>query len=89
MKSELSLLFSLGFCTICQGIFLTSATTQVTPDGITNTSVDVNRNDFTINQGDSLLAFLPVFALQPRLNAHRKMTAGSQGTPTAILSRMS
>ncbi len=28
------------------------ATAQVTPDGTTNTTVDVNGNDFTINQGD-------------------------------------
>ena len=35
-----------------QGIFLKTATAQVTPDGTTNTTVDVNRNDLTIEQGD-------------------------------------
>ncbi len=52
MKQGLSLLLSLGCCTISQGIFLHPATAQVTPDGTTNTTVDANGNNFTINQGD-------------------------------------
>ena len=52
MQKGLSLLLSLGYCTLSQGIFLTSATAQVTPDGTTSTTVDVNGNDFTIEQGD-------------------------------------
>ncbi len=51
MKKGLSLLFSLGFCAQRQGIFLKPATAQVAPDGTTNTTVDVSRNDFTTNQG--------------------------------------
>ena len=52
MKQELSLLLSLSCLTLSQGILLTSATAQITPDGTTNTTVDVNGNDFTIEQGD-------------------------------------
>ena len=52
VKKGLSLLLFLGFCTLSQGIFLTSATAQVTPDGTTNTTVDRSGSDFTINQGD-------------------------------------
>ncbi len=52
MKQGLSLLFSLSCLTLSQGIFLKAATAQVTPDGTTNTTVDVNGNNFTINQGD-------------------------------------
>ena len=52
MKQGLSLLLSLGYCTLSQVIFLKPATTQVTPDGTTKTTVDVSGNDFTINQGD-------------------------------------
>ncbi len=52
MQKRLSLLLSLGCWTLSQGIFLTSATAQVTPDGTTNTTVDVSGNDFTIEQGD-------------------------------------
>ncbi len=52
MKQRLSLLLSLSFLTLSQGIFLTSATAQVTPDGTTSTTVtDVSGKDFTINQG--------------------------------------
>ncbi len=52
MKQGLSLLLSLSCLTLSQGVFLTSATAQVTPDGTTNTTVDVSGNDFTINQGE-------------------------------------
>ncbi|ELS02279.1 filamentous hemagglutinin family N-terminal domain [Xenococcus sp. PCC 7305] len=52
MKQGLSLLFSLGCFTLVQGICLNSVTAQVTPDSTTNTRVDVNGNDFTIEQGD-------------------------------------
>ena len=52
MQKRLYLLISLGFCSLSQGIFLTSATAQVTPDGTTNTTVDVSGNDFTIEQGE-------------------------------------
>ena len=51
-KQGLSLLLSLGYCTFSQGIFLSAATGQVTPDNTTNTRVNVNGNDFTIEQGD-------------------------------------
>ncbi|MDJ0900177.1 MAG: S-layer family protein [Xenococcus sp. MO_188.B8] len=52
MKQRLSLLLSLTYCTLGQGIFLTSATAQVTPDGTTNTTVDVDGSDFTIQEGE-------------------------------------
>ncbi|MGK7897294.1 MAG: filamentous hemagglutinin N-terminal domain-containing protein, partial [Xenococcus sp. (in: cyanobacteria)] len=52
MKQRLSLLLSLSCLTLSQGIFLRAATAQVTPDGTTNTTVDVSGNDFTINNGD-------------------------------------
>ncbi len=52
MKQELSLLLSLGYCTLGQSIFLNPATAQITPDGTTSTTVDVSGNDFTIEQGD-------------------------------------
>ncbi|MGK7894243.1 MAG: filamentous hemagglutinin N-terminal domain-containing protein [Xenococcus sp. (in: cyanobacteria)] len=52
MSKKLPLLLSLACCTISQGIFLTSAMAQVIPDGTTSTTVDVNGNDLTINQGD-------------------------------------
>ena len=52
MPKELSLLLFWGYCTLSQGIFLTSAIAQVTPDGTTNTTVGVSGNDFTINQED-------------------------------------
>ena len=52
MKSELSLLFSLGFCTLGQVVFLKPVTAKVTPDGTTNSTVDVSGNDFPINHGD-------------------------------------
>ncbi len=52
MPKGLSLLLFLGYCTLSQGIFLKPATAQVIPDRTTNTTVDVNGNDFTINQGD-------------------------------------
>ena len=52
MPKGLSLLLFLGYCTLSQGIFLKLATAQITPDGTTNTTVDVDGNDFTINQGD-------------------------------------
>ena len=52
LKKELSLLLSLGCCTFSQSILLKAATAQVTPDGTTNTTVDVSGNDFTIQDGD-------------------------------------
>ena len=52
MPKGLSLLLFLGYCTLSQGIFLKPVTAQVTPDGTTNTTVDVNGNDFTIQEGD-------------------------------------
>ena len=52
MQKGLSLLLFLGFGTLSQGIFLVSSTAQVTPDGTTNTTVDSNGNDFTIQEGD-------------------------------------
>ena len=52
MNQRFSLLISLSCLTLSQGIFLQTATAQVTPDGTTNTTVDVSGNDFTINQGD-------------------------------------
>ena len=52
LKNSLSLLLSLGCCVITQGIYLKTATAQITSDGTTNTTVDVRGNDFTINNGD-------------------------------------
>ncbi|MGK7897428.1 MAG: filamentous hemagglutinin N-terminal domain-containing protein, partial [Xenococcus sp. (in: cyanobacteria)] len=52
MKRKLSLLLSLSYSTLSQGLFLCSAIAQVTPDGTTNTTVNVNSNNFTIEQGD-------------------------------------
>ena len=52
LKQGLSLLLSLGYLTISQGISLQVATAQITPDNTTNSKVDVSGNDFTINQGD-------------------------------------
>ena len=52
MKNRLSLLLFLGYCILGQGVCLKPATAQVTPDGTTNTTVDVSGNDFTIEQGD-------------------------------------
>ena len=49
MKKGLSLLLFLGYYTLNQGIFLTSATAQVIPDGTTATTVDI---DGTINDGN-------------------------------------
>ena len=49
LKNVLSLLLSLGYFTLSQGIFLKLATAQVVPDGTTSTTVDV---DGTINNGD-------------------------------------
>jgi filamentous hemagglutinin family protein len=52
VKQGLSLLLSLGCYTIAQGICSLSTTAQVTSDGTTDTNVDANGNNFTINQGD-------------------------------------
>ncbi len=52
MPKGLSLVLFLGYCTLLQGVFLKPATAQVTPDGTTNTTVDISGNDFTIEQGD-------------------------------------
>ncbi|MGK7895379.1 MAG: filamentous hemagglutinin N-terminal domain-containing protein [Xenococcus sp. (in: cyanobacteria)] len=52
MKQRLLLLLSLGYCTLSQSLFLQAAKAQVTPDGTTNTTVDVSGNDFTIEQGN-------------------------------------
>ncbi|MDJ0902939.1 MAG: hypothetical protein QNJ55_29475 [Xenococcus sp. MO_188.B8] len=49
MQNKLSLLLFLGYCTLSQGIFLTSAIAQVIPDGTTSTTVEV---DGTINDGE-------------------------------------
>lgn len=52
MKQELSLILSLGFWATSSGICLKPATAQVTPDGATNTTVNADGNNFTIQQGD-------------------------------------
>ena len=52
MRQRLLLLLSLSYCGFSQGIFINPATAQVTPDNTTNTTVDVNGSDFTIQQGD-------------------------------------
>ncbi|MDJ0900948.1 MAG: filamentous hemagglutinin N-terminal domain-containing protein [Xenococcus sp. MO_188.B8] len=52
VKQGLSLLLFLGCCTLSQGFFLKPALAQITPDGTTNTTVDVSGNDFTIEQGN-------------------------------------
>ena len=56
MKKGLSLLLFLGYCTLIQGIFLKPVTAQVTPDGTTNTTVDVSGNNFTIQEADIILS---------------------------------
>ena len=52
MKKGLFFLLFLGYCTLSQGFFLKSAKAQITPDGTTNTTVNDDGNNFTINQGD-------------------------------------
>ena len=52
MKKKLSLLLSLVSCIIIPGVFVKSANAQVTPDGTTNTTVNAEGNDFTIQNGD-------------------------------------
>ena len=52
LKHGLSLLLSLGYVACSQSIFLNSAIAQVSSDGTTSTIVDVDGNDFTIEQGD-------------------------------------
>ncbi len=54
MKSNTSLVLSLAYCLV--GISLQSLPTsaQITPDGTTSTTVNVNGNNFEINQGDRL-----------------------------------
>ena len=52
VKKALSLLLFLGYCTVSQSIFLKSATAQVTPDNTTNTTVNADGNNFTIEDGD-------------------------------------
>ncbi|MEM9272045.1 MAG: filamentous hemagglutinin N-terminal domain-containing protein [Cyanobacteria bacterium P01_F01_bin.143] len=52
MKQRLSLLLSLVYFALLQGIFLKPTTAQVTRDGTTNSTVEVQGNDFTIQQGD-------------------------------------
>ena len=52
MQKGLSPLLFLGYCILNQGLFLKPATAQITPDGTTNTRVDRNGSDFTIEQGD-------------------------------------
>ncbi|MGK7893477.1 MAG: filamentous hemagglutinin N-terminal domain-containing protein [Xenococcus sp. (in: cyanobacteria)] len=52
MKSGLSLLLFMSSFTLSQSIFLISAIAQVTPDGTTNTTVNISGNNFTINRGD-------------------------------------
>ena len=52
MKQVLSLLLSLGYCNLSQGIFLKPTIEQVAPDRTTNTTVDLSGNDFTIENGD-------------------------------------
>ena len=52
MKPNLSLIFSLGCCTLAQAIALNSASAQVTPDNTTDTNVNADGNDFTIQNGD-------------------------------------
>ncbi|MGF1540686.1 MAG: filamentous hemagglutinin N-terminal domain-containing protein, partial [Pleurocapsa sp.] len=51
MKQGICRLLSLG-CLALSTLALSPAAAQVTSDGTTNTNVDANGNDFTINQGD-------------------------------------
>jgi filamentous hemagglutinin family protein len=51
LKQGICLLFSLT-CSALGTLALSPAAAQVTPDGTTDTNVDANGNDFTINQGD-------------------------------------
>ncbi|MGK7894426.1 MAG: filamentous hemagglutinin N-terminal domain-containing protein, partial [Xenococcus sp. (in: cyanobacteria)] len=52
MQQKFSLPLSLAFYLVASSLQFSSALAQVTPDGTTNTSVDVSGNDFTINQGE-------------------------------------
>ena len=53
MQKRLSLLFSLGFCTVANSLLASSLKAQVAPDGTTNTTVNSgDGNNFTIEQGD-------------------------------------
>ncbi len=52
MQKELSLLLFLGYCTLSQGIFLTSAKAQVTSDGTVNTQVNQIGNTSEITGGE-------------------------------------
>ena len=51
-QKRLSLRGFLSYCAILQGIFFNPASAQVTPDGTTNTTVNADGNNFTINDGD-------------------------------------
>ena len=52
MKQRYLLLLSLSCFTLNQEIFFKAATAQVIPDGTTHTTVEVNGNNFEINNGD-------------------------------------
>ena len=52
MKPRISLFLSLACCLVGSVLQSNRATAQVTPDGTTNTTVNADGNDFTIQQGD-------------------------------------
>ncbi|MEM8720112.1 MAG: filamentous hemagglutinin N-terminal domain-containing protein [Cyanobacteria bacterium P01_G01_bin.39] len=52
MKKGWSLLFPVACCTLGNSLLSNPATAQISADGTTNTTVDVDGNNFTIGQGD-------------------------------------
>ena len=52
MKPSISLVSSLTFCLVGNALRYLPASAQVTTDGTTNTTVNVDGNNFTIDQGD-------------------------------------
>ncbi|MDJ0690025.1 MAG: filamentous hemagglutinin N-terminal domain-containing protein [Xenococcaceae cyanobacterium MO_188.B32] len=52
MKPSISLVSSLTFCLVGSSLQFSPAIAQIAPDGTTNTTVNADGNNFTINQGD-------------------------------------
>ncbi len=54
MKSSTSLVLSLAYCLLGSSLQSPPASAQITPDGTTSTTVNVNGNNFEINNGERL-----------------------------------
>ena len=52
VKPSFSLPLSLACCLVGSSLQSSPASAQVTPDGTTSTTVNVNGNNFEINNGD-------------------------------------